>query len=124
MADIKMQNGDMVLENGELSFVTGQPAIGQHIEMRLLTFLGETVYDESAGLPYIQVIFVKSTPLDSVQFIIEQNILSTPGVTGITSFTLDLNALTRELSAVGRATTIDGDVDFDVSLSSTQTQGN
>ena len=117
MADIRMQNGDMVLENGELSFVTGQAAIAQHIEMRLKTFLGETVYDASAGVPFIQVIFIKSTPIDSVQFIIEQHILATPGVTGITEFELTLDATTRELSVVGRATTIEGDVDFDVSLS-------
>jgi hypothetical protein len=121
MADIKMQGGDMVIEDGEISFVTHQPAIGQHIEMRLRTFLGETVYDQSAGVPYIQVIFLKQTPLDSVQFILEQNVLSTPGVTGIEEFDLTLDSLTRGLSVVGSVTTIDGDVDFDVSL--TQTQG-
>lgn len=120
MADITLLNGDMNLVNGELSFVTGQAAIGQHIEMRLKTFLGETVYDQSAGVPYIQIIFLKQTSIDSVQFILEQNVLATPGVTGIVEFVLDLDPLTRALTITGTATTIEGDVDFDVSVTQTQ----
>lgn len=120
MSDILASNGDMVFTNGELTFVTGQAAIAQQIEFRLKIFLGETVYDQSAGVPYIQVIFLKQTPLDSIQFILEQQVSETPGVTGITEFELDLDTLTRTLTVTGRATTIEGDVDFDVSLTQTQ----
>lgn len=121
MADIKFSGGDMVIENGDVSIVTGQEAIGQHIEMRLRTWLGETVYDQAAGVPYLQVIFRKSTPIESIEAIIKQQVLDTPGVTGV-DLTLTADSSSRELTVTGTATTIDGDVDFDVSLTANQTE--
>lgn len=121
MADIKYSDGDMVIENGDVSIVTGQVAIGQHIEMRVLTWLGETVYDQSAGVPYLQVIFRRSTPIESVQFILEEIIGATPGVTGVT-LELNLDRASRVLTVTGTATTIDGDVDFDISITANQTE--
>ena len=105
----------MVIENGELVWVTGQDAIAQHIDMRLKTFLGETVYDQAAVVPYLQIIFVKSTPLDSVQFILTDVVTSTPGVTGA-ELAVDLDSLTRVLTVTGNAQTIEGNVDFSVSI--------
>ena len=115
MADLKFTDGDMDLTNGELSFVTGQAAIAQDIQMRLQTWLGETPYDLSAGVPYLQVVFVRATPLDSVQFILEQQVLNTPGVTGV-ELTLTLDRPNRTLSVTGTATSIEGDVDFTVAV--------
>jgi hypothetical protein len=116
MADLLFQDGDMAIIDGELSFVTGPAAIAQHIQMRLQTWLGETPYDTAAGVPYLQVIFVKSTPLDSVQFILEQQVLATPGVLGV-DLELSLDSQTRLLTVTGTATSIDGDVDFTVAVS-------
>jgi len=115
MADFQNIGNDMVLENGELVWVTGQEAIAQHIRMRLKTFLGETVYDQSAVVPYLQVIFVKSTPLDSVQFILTDVVEATPGVTGA-ELAVDLDSQTRVLTVTGNAQTIEGNVDFSVSI--------
>lgn len=111
MADLLLTNDDLNLTDGELTFITGQQAIGQSIEMRLKTWLGETVYDLSAGVPWLQIIFVKSTPETSIQFLLEDQVLGTPGVTGVT-LNLDINRLTRVLTVTGTATTIEGDVDF------------
>jgi len=115
MADLKLTDSDMDLTDGELSFVTGPAAIAQDITMRLRTWLGETVYDQSAGVPYLQVIFVKSTPVESVRFILTQVVLATPGVTGV-DLNTDLDNLTRTLTVTGTATSIDGEVDFSVAL--------
>jgi len=115
MADFQNVDNDMVFNNGELVFITGQEAIKQHIEMRLKTFLGETVYDQSAVVPYIQIIFVKSTPLDSVQFILTDAVENTPGVTGA-ELAVQLDPLTRVLTVTGNAQTIEGNVDFSVSI--------
>lgn len=111
MADLLLSDDDMDLTNGELSFVTGPAAIAQHITMRLRTWLGETPYDRNAGVPYLQIIFRKSTPLNAVQFILEQQVLNTPGVLGV-DLTLDLNSQTRVLNVTGKARSIDGDVEF------------
>jgi hypothetical protein len=121
VADFKNIQNDMVIENGELVWVTGQEAIKQHIEMRLKTWLGETVYDQSAVVPYLQVIFVKSTPLDSVQFILTSVVEETPGVTGA-ELAVELDSITRVLTVTGNAQTIDGDVDFSITASPNQTE--
>lgn len=110
--DLKLTDYDMDLEGGELSFVRGPEAIAQHVQMRLRTWLGETVYDTTAGVPWLQVIFRGKNPnLNSVRFILEQNILRTPGVLGV-DLTLDLDGATRTLSVSGTIRSIEGEVDF------------
>jgi hypothetical protein len=110
--DLKLTDYDMDLTDGDLSFVTGREAIAQHATMRLRTWLGETVYDTTAGVPWLQVIFKDKNPnLDSVRFILEQNILRTPGVTGV-DLTLELDTLTRVLTVAGTMESVDGEIDF------------
>lgn len=112
--DLRLVDGDMFLENGELQFVTGQEAIAQHIEMRLQTWLSETVYDVNAGVPFLQVIFAQRNPnLNAIRFILQSIVLGTPGVISLTGeFTTDLDTQTRELTVSGTAITIEGNVDF------------
>jgi hypothetical protein len=111
--DLRNTDDDMVIIDGELQFVTGQTAIGQHIGMRLKTWLGETVYDQSAGVPYLQVIFQRIVSLDSVRFILSRVVLDTPGVISLVAdLDLDLDSQTRTLTASGTAVTIEGNVDF------------
>lgn len=112
--DLRNVDGDMVIEDGELQFVIGQEAIGQDISMRLQTWLGETVYDTNAGVPYLQVIFAERNPnLNAIRFILQAIILGTPGVTSIVEdFIVDLNSATRELTVTGTAVTIEGNVLF------------
>lgn len=106
---------DLVIEGGDIQFVRNQEAIAQHIRMRVQTWLGESVYDESAGTPFTQVIFEPGTSGIAIQFILERRITETPGVTGVsTQFTEDRAA--RTFSMTGTATTIQGDVDFAISL--------
>ena len=110
--DLKLTDYDMDLTEGELSFVTGQEAIAQHITMRLRTWLGETVYDTSAGVPWLQVIFVGKNPnLDSINFILSQHVLDTPGVTGV-ELKVEIDSVTRVLDVTGTAQTVEGEIDF------------
>jgi hypothetical protein len=110
--DLKLTDYDMDLTNGELSFVTGRDAIAQDVQMSLRTWLGETVYDTTAGVPWLQVIFKGKNPnLDSVKFILEQNILRRPGVTGV-ELTLDFDRDARVLNVSGTLESIEGEIDF------------
>jgi hypothetical protein len=119
MADLKLTDYDMDLTNGDLSFVEGPEAIAQHIEMRLRTWLGETVYDTTAGVPWLQVIFKGKNPnLSSVNFILEQNILRTPGVLAV-ELSLELDRATRVLTVTGTAQSIEGEVDFSTIIEAT-----
>lgn len=112
--DLKLFNRDMDLVNGKLSWVTGADAKAQAIEMKLATWLGEegTVYDRSAGVPYLQTIFGRRAPdLTAVQAIIEAQVLAVPGILSI-QLDLDYDQTTRVLSVTGTARAAEGDVDF------------
>jgi hypothetical protein len=111
-------NEDLLFVNGDLSFIKKGNAIGQHIQMRLATWLGETPYDQTAGMPFQTIIFQPNTTGESVQFILEQAVLSTPGVTGV-NLTLNLNTSTRELTVTGTAESIDEPIDFTVEVTPT-----
>jgi hypothetical protein len=117
--DLLLTDYDMDLTNGDLSFVNGAEAIGQAVTMRLRTWLGETVYDVSAGVPYLQVIFAERNPnLNSIQFILERTILNTPGVLTV-ALDLQLNREDRTLTVSGSATSIDGEIDFSTLIEAT-----
>jgi len=110
--DLKIDsNQDMVIEDGDLVFVKNGEAIAQHIGMRLRTWLGESPYDTKAGVPYHTIIFQPGTTTDAIIFILEQIVLQTPGVTGVSlNYTLDRE--TREITITGTAESIDGPIDF------------
>ncbi len=110
--DLLNTNNDMDLTNGELTFVTSRDAIGQDIGMRLRTFLGETVYDQRAGVPYLEVIFSRKNPdLQGTQRIFESVVNNTPGVIE-SQLALEFDSPTRVLTVTGKAETIDGEIDF------------
>ena len=110
--DLKNTAGDMDLTNGDLSFVTGQDAIAQDINMKLGTWLGESVYDTTEGLPYLQVIFQGKNPnLNEIKAIVDAAVETVDGVIS-SDCTPALDRLTRVLTITGTAETIEGDVDF------------
>jgi hypothetical protein len=108
---------DLAIDGGELALVSNADAIGQHLRLRLQTWLGETPYDQSAGVPYLQVMFDPNTTDLARKFILQQQILATPGVTGVELLEVVADRQTRVLSVSGRATSINGPVDFAVEVS-------
>jgi hypothetical protein len=104
--------GDLAIVDGELAWVTGQDAIAQHIAFRLRTFLNESRYNLSAGVPWTQVIFRPGTPPQSIKFILGQTVMETPGVTGCTLNEIIRDPETRAATVSGTATTIEGEVQF------------
>lgn len=114
--DLKLDtNSDLLIQGGDFSWVKGAEAIGQHVKMRLQTWLSETPYDQSAGAPYLQVIFQPSTSREAVKFILERVILATPGVTGVQlSFVFD-NA-TREMTVTGTINALNEEIPFSVTV--------
>jgi hypothetical protein len=108
--------GDLAIVNGELSFVTGQAAIAQHIAFRLRTFLQESRYNRSEGAPWYQILFRPETTDLSRKSILTQAVLGTPGVTGCTLNDIVADPQTRDATVSGRAVTISGEVDFSIEL--------
>lgn len=116
--DLRLEDYDLFLENGELEFVRGIEAVRQHAIMRLRTWLGEAdAYDTTAGVPYTQIIFAKNPNRNAIQFILERVILETPGVQSVT-LELDLDSETRELSVSGTLRALDEEIDFSENITS------
>jgi hypothetical protein len=109
-------NDDLDLNGGELALVRDADAIGQHVRIRLQTWLGETPYNVAAGVPYVQVIFDPNTTDLARRFILQQQILATPGVTGVEFDSVSVNTQSRVLAISGRATCQDGPVEFNVTI--------
>ncbi len=108
--DFKLTDGDIDLTDGALSFVTGKEADVQALTMLFRTWLGETVYDQRAGVPYLQVIFKQRNPdLNSIRFILQRLALTRPGVLSIA---LELSLEGRVLTISGEARTVNGEIDF------------
>lgn len=121
MADLKLSdNNDLELVDGKLSFVTGREARAQSIKMALQTWLGEcgTVYNEDAGVPYLQIIFNPNEPAtpDAVRLILTERILALPGVQGVQLAAVFDNA-TGELTVTGTAQADEGEIDFTAGVS-------
>lgn len=105
--DLKLTDFDLDMTNGDLSFVTGIEAVRQDIEMSLRTWLAETPYDRSAGVPYIQIIFQRGTTIDAIRFIIERHIAGIDGVDGVNQLDTAVDKQTRTLTITGKVTALD-----------------
>jgi len=108
-------NSDLLIQNGDFQWVKGAYAIGQHVKMRLQTWLGETPYDTAAGVPYLQVIFQAGTSRESIKFILEQAVLATPGVTGV-NLSFDFDNATREMTVTGTLTALNEEIPFSITV--------
>lgn len=102
--DFRLTNHDITLSaNGDWEITeTDAEAVTQDITMALRTWQGETPYDISVGLPYLQVFFVRGTPLSAVYFITQERIASRDGVDKVLELNLDFSSSTREATFSGR----------------------
>lgn len=71
--DAIMTDGDLVLETDETSLVA------QRVIYRLMTWLRESPYDRSAGVPYLDGVFGPE-PVEAIVFLLTQEMLDTDGV--------------------------------------------
>ncbi len=72
-------------------FGDGIDVVRQRLQIRLGTFLGEWILDQSKGLPFL-VWFQQKPPLtEAIGAFIRREIETTPGVLQITEFTSDFN---------------------------------
>lgn len=108
-------DGDLLIEGGDATYLDGVDAILQHISIRLQFFLGEWEWDTRVGIPYFEKVLVKSPDLNVVRNLLRTAITDTPGVTALTSFELALGA-TRTLQVSFEADTEEGPLTFDREL--------
>jgi hypothetical protein len=100
--------GDLHLTDGDVVWIDGAEAVAQHIRARLKMFKGEWFLNEDEGVPWFDEIFEKGTTDARISAILRQVILGTPGVTTLTSLTLERNRAERSLAVTFEAVTDEG----------------
>lgn len=119
MADFTLDpaTNAIVIENGEFPVITGPAAVAQHIRMRLLTGLQESVYDQTVGVPYLQIIFTqRSITAEQIQYILTGIIELVPGVDDVLEIDADFDRPTGQLTVTGRVLVQEEPVDFTVQI--------
>lgn len=81
----------------DLVVIEGNDEIVQHLTYRLHTWLGESPYDRSAGVPYLDGVFGQA-PLEGVAGLFSAHILETDGIAGMDPLQeIDLDGTTIRL---------------------------
>lgn len=95
VVDVELdQNGDI----GAITrHITGIPLVLQRVKIRLQTFLGEWILDQTVGLPFLAFAEQKPPDVNGISAVVQATIVSVPGVNRIRSFTGGFNNLTRQL---------------------------
>lgn len=106
--------GDLYLDDsGQLEWIGGDISdaesysrmVLQRIRCRLMLIRGEWYLDQRQGTPWREKIWVKGTRISDVRTIVRAVVETTPGVDGIDSLDVSMNAAARTLSISLTATT-------------------
>jgi hypothetical protein len=107
---------DLQLTGNDLTLTSGLQATEQAVRQRLGLWQGNWFLDTSAGVPYLQQVFVKGTTLGAIRAILLAEVAGTVGIETIDSFTVEPLA-NRGLDVTFTATT--GAVDDILVISTT-----
>lgn len=102
--------------NFDLPLVSGIDQISQNLNIRLRFFLGEWYLDTTVGVPYYQFFFVKNPNRIQVETFLKDEIIRTPGVIELTSFSSDFKGTTRDFSVKFSAQTESGETAIEATL--------
>lgn len=90
---------DLYLDkSNNLAIVRGAHAVGQHVRQRVKTFEGEWFLDDTAGLPWFDEIMGKQYNPALSEAVVKAEILDTPAVTEVTSFSVGFDRDLRRLN--------------------------
>jgi len=112
---IDQDTNDLYFDSdGGLVMVTDAEAVGQHARERLQTFAGEWFLDTTIGVPWLTQILAQRYDPALAEAVTKAVLLGTDGVTGISSFSVSFDRLTRGL--IMRSINVTTDYDVEVSL--------
>lgn len=112
MTQVRLNDdGDVDTSNNRFSLTqhNSDEEIALRLMQRLKFFFGEWFLDVSAGVPWFQIIFEKSTSPDIIEGILKDTIIGTEGVITLDRWVpLDYDPKTRLVKVVFDVTTING----------------
>ena len=106
-------DGDIVLDELGLHWVSGIQAVVQAARIRMLFFLGEWFLNLDVGIPYNEDILFGNFNEAAARAAFTAAILDVPGVTAVKTLTFDVNAQERILTVTWSATCAFGDTPID-----------
>lgn len=106
-------NNDPVWGQGSSNFLSGAQAVAQAVQTRLQMFQGEWWESLLDGLPLWQKILGVSTTEAQVGLLVQQRILGTPYVSGITNLSVEFASPARSFSISATVQTVFGQVSVD-----------
>ena len=93
---------DLFVEsNLNLAVVRGPEAVAQHVRWRLMTFTGEWFLDVDAGVAWLEDILGHRYNPTLAEAMIKNEVLDTPGVTGINTLSIGYDVGRRDLMVRG-----------------------
>lgn len=81
---------DWTFGAGKSNYVTGNQEIGLNVETRIMSFLGDCFFATNEGIDWFNLLDYNYQ--DRLENSVQETIKNTPGVTGINSVELVLNA--------------------------------
>lgn len=109
--DLKLNdNHDIFITGQDLTLTTEDNEVIQRLDIRLQFFQEEWFLDITAGLPYLQTIFQKGTPLTTVSSLFIQEINAADGVDEVLEFNLDFQGDDRILTVTFKVQTINNGI--------------
>ncbi|MCY9197368.1 DUF2634 domain-containing protein [Bacillus atrophaeus] len=97
MKTLKLKNGDLCFENGELQMVEGDAELAQSVEMILKTSMGEFELDEHVGLDRSSILR-KQFDQEEAQYDIIDAISQEERIASVESLSFSINKESRNLS--------------------------
>ena len=116
LIDLKTNNNDLVVENGDLVTISGSEELKHFLLTRLQWFYGEYPFDTSIGVRYFEDVLVKNPNIPNIETLFKNVISETDGVNKVKGFSFDYNAENRSASVYFEVDTKYGDIEQTLSL--------
>lgn len=110
LKDLKLDKNthELVIENGDLQFVTGLDYIAQKLKIKLLYFFGEGFLNTTIGIKYHEVVFVKNPNITLLDSLYKLAISEVPGFIELLEYDSDFDIPNRSFTLSFKALTDSG----------------
>lgn len=96
------RDGDLYFEGADIVLAN---SVCQNIKIRLRWFFQEWRWDDEAGIPYFEYLFLKNPDLDQVKEIIEEQIFNVDEVTEVNDVSIEIDSKSRRATITYEAAT-------------------
>ena len=111
------EDGDLVVQSGDLVLTYGLESIRQDVRARLRFFAGEWFLNTDEGVPYYEHVLVKNPDQSLLRSVFRDVILGARGIIDVPEIKLDYDRSRRRLAVTFSATTDLGLLEDTIGLS-------